>query len=320
MFSNLVRKYIEETSASVMTSYTSHNQVADLTSLAVMQDMGRGGESVDLELSTIQDSSFVSNNPVSADYLDFGFGKNQIEEYEVQPGDALSFIASDYGVSVQSIIWANNLTNINTISPGQILRIPPVTGVIHKVKKGDTIGSIAKKYGVAPDKILAFNDRKEGQPLDIDEELIVPNGQIKSTFIAPSGNANAKRFSYLPDSGDYFKVPTQGRISQWLHGRNGIDIAAPCGTNIYAPADAVVAIADSSGYNGGFGIFTKLIHPNAPGGIQAESVLAHLSKLLVKTGDSVKKGDLIAKMGSTGRSTGCHLHWEVHGFKHPLVK
>ena len=83
MFSNFIRKYIEETSALTVISYASHNQVADLTSLAVMQDMGQGGENVDLELSTIQDSSFLSNNPVTTDYLDFGFKDNQIAEYEV---------------------------------------------------------------------------------------------------------------------------------------------------------------------------------------------------------------------------------------------
>ncbi len=202
LFSNFIRKYVEETSASMVVSYMSHNQVADLASLAVMQDMGQGGEDTDLELSTIQDSSFTSNNPVSLDYLDFGFRQNQIEEYEVQPGDALSFIASDYGVSINDIILSNNLKDADSIKPGQIIRIPPVPGIIHKVKAGDTVASIAKKYGVAPDKILAFNNRKEGQPLDVDEELIVPGGQIKSTFVAQPRTATAKRFSYLPDSGD----------------------------------------------------------------------------------------------------------------------
>ncbi len=324
LFSDLLKKTIEETSASIINITQSQNQLADINSLVALsgQNLGRGGEdSNNLDPSTIQENSLMASNPTATDYIEAGFKSNQIAEYTVQSGDLLSFIASDYGVSVASIMWANNLANANSIYPGQILRIPPVSGVIHKVKNGDTVVSIAKKYGVEPDKILSFNNRKEGQPLDINEEIIVPDGQIKSLVVTKSGtqSAIAQRFSNLPDLGDYILVPTKGRISQWIHGRNGVDIAASCGTSIFAPADATVAIADISGYNAGFGMYIKLIHTNSPNGIQAESVLAHLSKSLVKTGDSVKKGQLIALMGSTGRSTGCHLHWEAHGYKLPLT-
>ena len=313
MFSNFIRKYIEETSALTVISYTSHNQVADLTSLAVMQDMGQGGEDTDLELSTIQDSSFLSNNPVTTDYLDFGFKDNQIAEYEVQPGDALSFIASDYGVSVQSIIWANNLTNINAISPGQILRIPPVTGVIHKVKKGDTLDSIAKKYGAEKEKIIQFNKLSDSGILAVDDELVVPDGKMASS--AKVQTATAARFSHLPDLGDYFFIPTTGRNWGRIHGRNGVDMANSCGTPIFASADGSAVTVDGVGYNGGFGKFIKLIHSNG-----TETLYAHASKLLITSGQFVQRGQQIALMGSTGRSTGCHLHFEVHGAKNPLVK
>ncbi|KKQ34721.1 MAG: Peptidase M23 [Candidatus Nomurabacteria bacterium GW2011_GWB1_37_5] len=323
LFSSLLRNYLEETSASVINISQSQNQLADINSLTAFsnQNLGQGGESTDtLNPSTIQENSLMASNPTATDYIETGFKSNQIVDYTVQPGDLLSFIASDFGVCTEAIIWANNLANANSIKPDQVLRIPPVCGVIHKVKNGDTVTSIAKKYGVTADKILAFNNRKEGQPLDINEELIVPDGKISSLIITKPGTQPtiAQRFSNLPDLSDYIVVPTKGRISQWIHGRNGLDIAASCGTNIFAPADATVAVADISGYNAGFGIFTKLIHTNNPNGIQAESVLAHLSKLLVETGDSVKKGQLIALMGSTGRSTGCHLHWEAHGYKLPL--
>ena len=320
LFSNIVRSYIEETSASIITISQSQNQLADINSLTALsgQNLGRGGEvSNNLEPSTIQENSLVANNPTSTEYIDFGFKSNQITEYTVQPGDLLSFIASDYGVSMDSIIWANNLTNANSISPDQVLRIPPVSGVIHKVKSGDTIDSIAKKYGVTSDKILAFNGREEGQPLDIGEELIVPDGQIKSVVITKPGKQPtiAQRFSYLPDLGDYFMVPTQGRISQGIHGRNGIDKANSCGTPIYAAADSGAATTDDTGYNGGFGKFIKLVHPNG-----TETLYAHLSKILITPGQFVAKGQLIGLIGTTGRSTGCHLHFEVHGAKNPLLK
>lgn len=320
LFSNLVRSYVEETSASIINISQSQNQLADINSLTALngQNLGQGGEeSKNLDPSTIQENSLMASNPTATDYIEMGFKSNQIVEYTVQPGDLLSFIASDYGVSVDSIIWANNLVNANSIQPGQVLRIPPVSGVIHKIKSGDTVASIAKKYGVTADKILTFNDRKEGQSLDIDEELIIPNGQIKSLVIAKPGTqpAIAQRFSYLPDLGDYFMIPTQGRASQGLHGRNGADRANSCGTPIYAAADGSAATVDDVGYNGGFGKFIKLAHPNG-----TETLYAHANKLLITAGQSVAKGQLIALMGSTGRSTGCHLHFEVHGARNPLLK
>ena len=320
LFSNLIRSYVEETSASIINITQSQNQLADINSLTALsgQNLGRGGESSnDLDPSTIQENSLMASNPVATDYIDTGFKSNQVIEYTVQPGDLLSFIASDYGVSVDSIIWANNLANANSIRPDQILRIPPVSGIIHKVKSGDTIFSIAKKYGATTDKILAFNDLKEGQSLEINEELIVPDGQLKSSVVTKPGAKPiiANRFSYLPDLGDYFMIPTQGRLSQGLHGRNGADKANPCGTPIYAAADGNAITVDGIGYNGGFGQFIKLAHPNG-----TETLYAHLSKIVILAGQTVARGQLIALMGSTGRSTGCHLHFEVHRARNPLLK
>ncbi|OGN01073.1 MAG: hypothetical protein A3I26_02370 [Candidatus Yanofskybacteria bacterium RIFCSPLOWO2_02_FULL_43_10] len=320
LFKNLLKKTIEETSASVIIISQSQNQLADINSLAALsgQNLGRGGEDSNiLDPSTIQENSVMASNPTATDYIETGFKSNQIMEYTVQPGDLLSFIASDYGVSVDSIIWANNLANANSIRPDQVLRIPPVSGVIHKVKTGDTIASIAKKYGAPIDKILAFNDLKEGESLDINMEIIVPDGHINSVNVAKSGaqSAVAKRFSYLPDLGDYFMIPTQGRISQGLHGRNGVDKANYCGTPVYAAADGSITTADAVGYNGGFGQFIKIAHPNG-----TETLYSHLSKINVVLGQTVAKGQLIGLMGSTGRSTGCHLHFEVHGARNPLIK
>ncbi|KKR02648.1 MAG: Cell wall endopeptidase, family M23/M37 [Candidatus Yanofskybacteria bacterium GW2011_GWA1_39_13] len=320
LFSNLIRSYIEETSASIITVSQSQNQLADINSLTALsgQNLGRGGEvSKNLDPSTVQENSLMASNPVATDYIEAGFTSNQIIEYTVQPGDLLSFIASDYGVSIDSILWANSLANANSIKPDQVLRIPPVSGVIHKVKSGDTVASIAKKYGATTDKILAFNHLEDGQSLELNEELIIPDGKIKSSVTTKPGTqtAVAKRFSYLPDLGDYFMIPTQGRTSQGIHGRNGVDKANPCGTPIYAAADGNAVTVDGVGYNGGFGQFIKLAHPNG-----TETLYAHASKLLITAGQNVAKGQLIALMGSTGRSTGCHLHFEVHGARNPLVK
>lgn len=322
---NVVRHYTEETSASVAQNKT-NAQLTDIgslmsggtstTSLTTSSSNiyeGRGGPEEDAppETYTIQNGSFQTIDSASTDYLN-DIKPNKIIEYTVQPGDALSFIASDYGVTVNDIIWANNLKNSDSIKPEQVIRIPPVSGVIYKIKSGDTIGSIAKKYGAEESKIISFNDLPENGSLVIDDEIVVPGGKI-TTQTKTKVQTATSTFAHLPNLGDYFMLPTKGRISQGLHGRNGIDIATSCGTSIFADADGTATTVDDTGYNGGFGKLIKISHPNG-----TESLFGHASKLLITAGQTVVKGQLIALMGSTGRSTGCHLHWEVHGAKHPL--
>lgn len=319
-FNDILKNYIEETSASVANISKSNQHLTDINSLTALNynNLGQGGEESNLTPSTIQESSFLANNPASTDYIETsGYKRNQIVEYTVQSGDLISFIASDYGVSVNSILWANNLKDADSIQPDQILRIPPVSGVIHKIKKGDTLSIIAKKYGVDEDKILAFNGLPQNGDLQIDEEIIVPDGQIKSIYSTSSSATKtiATRFSYLPNLGDYYLIPATGFNWGRIHGRNGVDIANSCGVPIYAAADGSITTADSSGWNGGFGKYIKIVHPNG-----TETLYAHLSKLLVSASQVVSRGQLIANMGTTGRSTGCHLHFEVHGAKNPLAK
>ncbi len=322
LFSNLVKKYVEETSASIVNIVPSQNQLAFITSSAELnpETLGRGGNETVIEPQTIQQNSLLANNPVAADYIETELKRNQVVEYTVQTGDKLSFIASDYDVSVNSIIWANNLKNADSISPGQILKIPPISGVIHTVKKGDTIAAVAKKYSVEADSILEFNALPQDGQLQIGAEIVVPDGQIKTSAIAYSGKTTsptANRFSKLPrfsDFAPYFRPTSGGYNWKIMHGRNGIDVANSCGTPIYTAADGTVTTADSVGWNGGFGKFIKIAHA---GGI--ETVYAHNSKILVEVGQFVQGGQQISLMGTTGRSTGCHLHFEVHGAQNPLA-
>lgn len=318
---DIVRHYTEETSASVVPAGT-NLQLADINSLmgssnsaissSIYEGQGGSEEIISPSVYAIIDSSVQAVNSVSVDYLN-DIKPNKVIEYTVQPGDLLSFIASDYGVSVNDIIWANNLKNADSIKPDQIIRIPPVSGIIYKVKNGDTVASIAKKYGIDAEKIIAFNQLSETGSLDIDDEIIVPGGKMIIAPITKNQTIAVATFAHLPNLGDYFMLPTKGRITQGLHGRNGVDIAAACGTSIFADADGTATTVDDTGYNGGFGKLIKLSHPNG-----TESLFGHASKLLITAGQSIIKGQLIALMGTTGRSTGCHLHWETHGAKQPL--
>lgn len=324
---NIVRHYTEETSASIARD-GGMLELVDINSLmgsgSSSQSIGQGGSEINLNLEpqtyAIQEGSIQAVDSVSLDYLN-DLKPNKIVEYTVQPGDVLSFIASDFGVSTESIIWANNLTNIDDLSLGQILRIPPVSGVIHKVKKGDTVSSIAAKYSAESSRITSFNGLEDGSILIAGKDMVIPNGvppkHTPPPTIAKSKSVSkgSKPFAYLVNLGDYFKIPATG--SNWgvIHGRNGVDVANSCGTPVQASADGVVEIAFSSGWNGGFGNYIKIVHPNG-----TETLYAHLSKLLITKGATVTKGQGIGLMGTTGRSTGCHLHFEVHGARNPLAK
>lgn len=315
------RTTIVETSVSILSPNrpSTGSYLADISSLTVWENgtafKGQGGPGPTLESTTVQENAIFAHNPADIDYINKIVDERVgVTEYTVQPGDSLSFIARDYGVSIESIMWANGLRDSNSIREGNILKIPPVSGVIHTVRSGDTISTIAKKYGVEADAIITYNSLSKDGKLQINDELIVPDGKIKTTNMAAK---LIPSFAHLPNLDDYFAHPTNGlgRISQWLHGRNGIDIANSYGAAIYAAADGTVVGADGSGWNGGYGLFIKISHSNG-----TDTLYAHMSKVLVTSGQIVEKGQKIGQMGSTGRSTGSHLHFEVHGAKNPLAK
>ena len=320
IFNVFFEKYIEETAASIVGPTTL--QLAEINSFLSGSGMGNGSGQEQVvnrqNLATIQENSLISYNSVTNDTGEIEkqtTGKtSQISIYVVQEGDTLSFIAEDYGVSMNTIIWANNLKNINYLKPGTELKIPPVTGIVHMVKNGETISSIAKKYDVEQDKILAYNLLPKVDQIKVGQEIIVPGGTL-NVGLGTATTASVTRFAYLPDLSGYFAQPTSGRNWGIIHGRNGVDIANSCGTVIYAAAEGQVNLATGSGWNGGYGQFIRITHPNG-----TETLYAHLSRVLVSTGESVQKGKLIAMMGTTGRSTGCHLHFEVHGAQNPLAR
>ena len=310
VFANFLTSYVDETAASVI-SIPSQSQLADINSLVANASNERAPQPS--TLSTIQDNSIVSRGTIFTDIIgELSDRGTQIATYTVQEGDTLSFIASDYGVSIDTIFWANNLKSADDIRPGMDLKIPPVTGVLHKVKKGDTVGTISKKYGIEQEKIISFNGLPQSGEIQINDEIMVPGGKIAATARQV---ATATRFAYLPSMDGYFMQPATGFNWGRIHGRNGVDVANSCGTPIYAAASGTVAISDASGYNGGFGKYVKLVHPNG-----TETLYAHASSLLAFVGQSISRGQQVAVMGSTGRSTGCHVHFEVHGARNPLAK
>lgn len=234
---------------------------------------------------------------------------DQISVYVVRDGDTLSQIAKMFGVSVNTIVWANDIEG-GVISPGQTLVILPVSGVRHVVKEGETLASIAKKHDGDLKEILQFNNLAADAKLAVGEEIIIPNGD--ATPVTPSGKAPAKQNTSLAG---YFGKPIDGpyQKSQGIHGYNGVDLAGSVGTRIVASAAGKVIVSRNSGYNGGYGNYIVISHPNG-----TQTLYAHLKSTAVAQGSNVSKGQLIGFMGNTGRSTGPHLHFEVRGAKNPF--
>jgi len=244
----------------------------------------------------------------------------QISVYIVREGDALSEIASMFGVSINTILWANDLKKASSIKEGDELIILPVSGLQYTVRKGDTLKSIAKKYSGDADDIASYNGIEGDAELIAGEDIIIPGGELASAPAASptsSSGSVARSSAPLPAVSGVFGNPVpNGRLTQGLHGYNGVDIGAPYGSPIYAAASGKVTVARGSGYNGGYGLYVVISHDNG-----AQTLYAHMSTVAATQGATVSKGDVIGYVGSTGLSTGNHVHFEVRGgWKNPFAR
>lgn len=241
----------------------------------------------------------------------------EVEEYEVKDGDTLSTIAGKFGVSVDSIKWLNDkITSEKSIKPGQKIMIPPVTGVIHKVKSGETIYSVAKKYSAEAQAIVDFpfntftND--ETFSLAIGQVLVVPDGTMPDPQVIPTSVASrlTRDAGAVSATGKWI-WPAAGIITQpYYPWHKAIDIANGSGGPILA-ADAGKVIVAGWPDNSGYGNRVMIDHQNG-----FVTLYAHMSRFSVVVGQTVKRGDVLGQMGSTGRSTGTHLHFEIRAGGH----
>jgi murein DD-endopeptidase MepM/ murein hydrolase activator NlpD len=236
--------------------------------------------------------------------------RDEILSYTILSGDTLSLIAKKFDVSENTIVWANELKGKNPIlKPGQTLKIPPVTGVVHKVKRGETVYSIAKKYDVDPQLILnyPFNDFVDLDTfaLAVGQNLIIPEGVMPQEATGNPSVTRPPAPQYLAREGaGKLLFPTTGSISQnpvWYH--MALDIANRASPDVYAAESGTIVSATCLKW--GYGCHIVVDHG---GGMQ--TLYAHLSRFYV-TGGKVDRGQAIGRMGSTGRSTGTHLHFEV---------
>lgn len=224
--------------------------------------------------------------------------------YTVKSGDAISTIARKFGLgNISTLIAINDIDNVRTLRAGQKLRIPSMDGLVHSVKKGESLNSISVKYHVSVEELADTNDLTTHQ-LHVGQELFIPGAKMDATSLR---KAMGELFTYpikaswrLTSRFGSRKDPFTGVQSN----HTGIDMACPTGTPIYA------AMSGSVVYSGWSNIFGNYVIINHGNGYQ--TLYGHMSKILARKGQSVSQGTRIGLVGSTGYSTGPHLHLTVY--------
>ncbi|OGZ94528.1 MAG: hypothetical protein A2131_02620 [Candidatus Sungbacteria bacterium GWC2_49_10] len=283
---------------------------------SIMPQGGVGGgepAGLDMPLAVTQDSALIAlQNPAGT--LPLGNQAGNIVIYTVEKGDTPSGIAKRFGITLNTLLWANDIKNSSSIGIGDELVILPISGIQYTVKKGDTLESIAKKFKGDSAEIMSFNGLAVNETLEAGAVLIIPDGEGENPLPSPGAVRPQTRFSNLPVYQGYYLRPiVGGRKTQGIHGYNGVDLASSCGEPVFASASGSVILARPTGWNSGYGQYTVLSHSNS-----TQTLYAHLSKIFVSPGQNVSQGAIIGLIGSTGRSTGCHVHFEVRGARNPF--
>jgi murein DD-endopeptidase MepM/ murein hydrolase activator NlpD len=312
----------------------SNESVSDSRSLPLLQavynaspDYARGGDALTIRDGAVLASSFVNDGTITR-FKEGNADNGHINIYIVRENDTLGTIAEKFGVSVNTIRWANDIKRSQSIRVGQEMVILPVTGVRYVVKNGGTLRDIIKKTGGSLDEASEYNAIDPDEILEKGVVVIVPNGEVsspkpvqrvrkltKKRHVAKrrvTSKAHNVSNRYLPG---YFTHPLahKGVKTQGIHGYNAVDIGARVGTPIVAAASGKVILARPTGWNGGYGRYTIIKHSNG-----TQTVYAHMSKNISYVGQKAVKGQVIGYVGNTGRSTGPHLHFEVRGAKNPF--
>ena len=232
--------------------------------------------------------------------------------YTIEGGDTLSGIGEQFKISIDAIKYVNGLTDSSVLTVGDTLTIPPISGLIHTVESGDTLESIADKYSVASQAVADFNYILDTSTLAVGTELVIPDAKVPVQVIpqAPIFIPQSPLAFDIPNLGDGFIWPTTTRIITqyfaWYH--NGLDVAVPWGWGmppIFASSSGTVTRAGWDPW--GLGLHVRVDHGNG-----FETVYGHMSSINVGYGQRVSQGQVLGLMGSTGRSTGPHVHFTIN--------
>jgi murein DD-endopeptidase MepM/ murein hydrolase activator NlpD len=249
-------------------------------------------------------------------------GADLIETYKVKSGDTLSDVAHHFGVSMMTLWWANKLESKDDLHIGQVLRIPPVTGLVYTVKDTDTLDSLASRYDVSAQHITKLNGL-EDPTLVVGQVLVLPGAKgapIPTPKPTPKpdnnngggggggGGGSSRPSGPVRYNGGQFHWPVIGGgnyISQYFHyGHEALDIAADYGSHVVAAAGGRVIFAGWKSNGGGYQVWIS--H-----GGNVYTTYNHMSAITVGDGQSVGRGQQVGRVGQTGNATGPHLHFEV---------
>ncbi|MBU1083220.1 M23 family metallopeptidase [Patescibacteria group bacterium] len=282
-----------------------YKTIAQLASTATLEELGVNQEEYSIPIS--EDSEYLFKTVQTETIISRNNRKESIK-YNVRSGESLSSLSADFGITVATLKYANNLSS-NTLKVGQELRIPPVDGLFVKVKRNDTLSALAARYKVKVEDIVSYNNLEKDAPIFSGNELLIP-GAIVSKAVeveyTRSGNINVPNFSPTSYSGKFI-WPTETAthyISQGYKSyHRALDLNRLNGWGLYASAPGVVQLFTT---RGGYGNLVVINH-----GSGWSTYYGHMSQFKVKAGDYVQQGQLIGIMGSTGKSTGPHIHFEI---------
>ena len=240
-----------------------------------------------------------------------------IDTYIVKGGDTMSTIADYFEISVDTLLWANDMDEGDYIQPGDELQVPSANGVLVKVKSGDTVSSLAEKYNGNDQAVIDINWLDAPYELEVGQRIFIPDGTPPAPVIA---SAPTSSYTYKSSSYNYTGIPVDSSVGRFLSwpvagGRGtitqcyfsyhmGIDIADRSMPSLVAAAGGQVIYAGWN--NTGYGYSVQILHGNG-----YSTWYAHMSRIYVRSGQYVSKGEVIGQMGSTGRSTGPHVHFEL---------
>jgi LysM repeat protein len=238
--------------------------------------------------------------------------------YTVTEGDTVASIAAQFNISTNTVLWANGLSSRDVIQVGDHITILPTTGVLHTVKSGDTVSGLSKAYDADAADIISYNNLGDDARLAIGQKVIIPDGALSTRVTAPSISSPGSRVADGPTpppteakSAGLIWPTTTRHVSQYFRwGHTGVDIDNRSRPPVYAAASGTVEFA---GRLGGYGNLIIINHGNG-----LSTYYAHLDNFYISKGQSISQGAAIGKMGSTGRSTGPHLHFEVRKHGRPI--
>ncbi|MBL7058497.1 peptidoglycan DD-metalloendopeptidase family protein [Patescibacteria group bacterium] len=310
----LIEEFFDQESviSSLQQSYLENLTQVEIQPMVDVSKLTSDGEDEDLIGDIVQGSSDGEQIDKNEQDNKNVATRTETINYTVKPGDTISTIAHNFGISVSTILWENDLNAYSIIRPGNILQILPKTGISYKITNGDTLSRIAQLYNIDEEDIMTANGMDNANKLSLGQKIIIPNGEKRyvTKTSSPYSGIQAIRDIVKPSNskvkpGVKMLWPTAcHRITQYYSSRHtGLDIACSLGTPLYA-ADA--GVVEYAGWGKGYGNQVVIDH-----GGGKKTRYAHASKLYVRKGQRVSKGEAVAAMGSTGWSTGSHIHFEV---------